>query len=84
MILGVMPCKKNQERKSFIYVSFGFVYKYQAQNCVTSQNIHEKCCQLNRIFHSAVVLISQVNMRRNPSYLVIVNNKTELVLEVED
>lgn len=73
--------KKKQERKSFIYVSFGFVYKYRAQNCVTSQNIHEKCCQLNRISHSAVVLIFQVNIQRSPSYLVTVNNKTELVLE---
>lgn len=74
---------KKRERKSFIYVSFVFVYKYQAQNCITSQNIHEKCCQLNRIFHSAVVLIFQVNVQRNCSLLVTVNNKTELVLEAE-
>lgn len=76
--------KKKWERKSFIYVSFSSVYKYQAQNCITRQNIHEKCCQLNRIFHSTVILIFQVNIQRNPSYLVTVNNKTELVLEVED
>lgn len=80
-----MPWKKNKrENPLFIYVSFGFVYKYQAQNCITSQNIHEKCCQLNRIFYSAVILIFQVNIQRKPSYLVTVNNKTEPVLEVED
>lgn len=72
-----------KKRKSFIYVSFVLVYKYQAQKCITSQNIHEKCCQLNGIFYSAVILIFQVNVQRNPSFLVTVNNKTELVLEAE-
>lgn len=72
---------KKQGEKSFIYVSFVFVYKYQAQNCITSQNIHEKCCQLNRIFHSAVILILQVYIQRNPSFVVSVNNKFELLLE---
>lgn len=76
--------KKTRENPLFIYVSFGFVYKYQTLNCITSQNIHEKCCQLNRIFYSAVILIFQVNIQRKPSYLVTVSNKTEPVLEVED
>lgn len=75
--------KKKKKGKSFIYVSFVFVYKYQAQNCITSQNIHEKCCQLNRIFHSAVILIFQVYVQRNTSFLVSVNNKIDLLLEAE-
>lgn len=54
-----------KERKFFIYVSFVFVYKHQAQNCITRRNIHEKYCQLNRIFHSTVILIFQVNIQRN-------------------
>jgi len=72
-----------KKRKSFIFVSFVFVCKYQARNDTTSQNIHEKCCQLNRIFRSTVILIFQMNMWGNPAFLATVNNKTELVLEAE-